>query len=312
MGHLPGKAATVSRHGLALFALLSVLWGVPYLLIKVAVAEVSVPFLVFARSALGAAILLPFAFSGSGFTTVRAHWRPVLAFALVEMLVPWGLIIHGEIRLSSSMAGLLVAATPIITVALGRFHGVREPLGARRFAGLLLGLGGVATLAAPEMSGDLLSVLEVLLAACCYAVGSMVAARWLGNVAAIPMTATCLTVAALAYLAPALSHWPAAWPSGQAVVAIGSLGVACTAIAFACFFLLIREVGSERAVVITYVAPAVAVASGVALLDEPLDGRIIAAFALILCGSWLATARGASTQCEGSATAMTKENPHGT
>lgn len=283
----------MSRRGLALFALLSVLWGVPYLLIKVAVAEVSVPFLVFARSALGAAILLPFASSGSGFTTVKANWRAVLAFALIEMIVPWGLIVHGEIRISSSMAGLLVAATPIITVVLGRLREVREPLGAGRFAGLVLGLGGVATLAAPELSGDLLSVLEVLLAAACYAVGSMIAARWLAGVAAIPMTATCLAVAALAYLVPALGNWPSAWPSDQAVVAIGSLGVACTAIAFACFFLLIREVGSERAVVITYVAPAVAVASGVAMLDEPLDGRIIAAFALILCGSWLATARAA-------------------
>jgi drug/metabolite transporter (DMT)-like permease len=295
----------VSRRGLALFALLSVLWGVPYLLIKVAVAEVSVPFLVFARSALGAAILLPFAFSGPGFATVKTHWRPVLAFALVEMVVPWGLIVHGEVRLSSSMAGLLVAATPIITVALGRLRDVSEPLGTSRLVGLLLGLGGVATLAAPEMSGDVLSVLEVLLAAGCYAVGSMIAALWLGNVAAIPMTAACLAMAAAAYLAPAVSHWPATWPSRQGGVAIVALGVACTAIAFACFFVLIREVGSERAVVITYVAPAVAVASGVALLGEPLDARIIVAFALILCGSWLATAR-VRPPPEGSGRSMTK------
>ena len=281
----------MSRRGIALFVLLSVLWGLPYLLIKVAVAEVSVPFIVFARSALGAAVLLPFALRGTGFAALRARWRPVLAFALIEMIIPQGLIVHGEVRISSSMAGLLVAATPIITLALNRLHPDHDRLRAGRLAGLLLGLAGVATLALPELGGDLVSVLEVLLAAACYAAGSMIAARWLGDVPAIPLTAACLAVAALAYLVPALGSWPPAWPSIRASVAIVALGIACTAVAFAAFFLLIREVGSERAVVITYAAPAVAVAAGVTLLGEPLDGRILGAFALILLGSWLATSR---------------------
>jgi len=282
----------MSRRGLLLFVLLSLLWGIPYLLIKIAVAEVAVPFIVFARSALGAAVLLPFALRGEGFAAVRAHWRPVLAFAVVEMIIPQGLVVHGETRISSSMAGLLVAATPIITVALNRLRRDHDRLGAGRLAGLLLGFAGVAVLALPELGGDLLSVLEVLLAAACYAVGSMIAARWLGPLPAIPMTATCLAFAALAYLLPALGSWPPAWPSHEASFAIVALGMACTAVAFAAFFLLIREVGSERAVVITYTAPPVAVAAGVTLLGEPLDGRILVAFALILCGAWLATSRG--------------------
>jgi drug/metabolite transporter (DMT)-like permease len=281
----------MSRRALALFALLSILWGVPYLLIKVAVAEVSVPFLVFARSALGALVLLPFAARQGGFSSLTRHWRALLAFAVVEMVIPWGLIVHGELRLNSSTAGLLVAATPIIAVCLGRFGRHPEPVGAGRLAGLLLGLAGVATLAAPHLRGDLISVIEILLAAACYAVGSMIAARWLGDVPAVPMTVACLALAALAYAAPALRAWPAGWPSAHAGAAIGTLGVACTAVAFAAFFLLIREVGSERAVVITYVAPAVSVASGVALLGEPLDARLLVAFALILGGSWLATSR---------------------
>lgn len=281
----------MSKRGLALFVLLSVLWGLPYLLIKVAVAEVSVPFIVFARSALGAAVLLPFALRGAGFAAVRAHWRPVLAFAVIEMIVPQGLIVHGEVRISSSMAGLLVAATPIIAAALARLRRAHDRPGAGRLTGLLLGLAGVATLALPELGGDLLSVLEVLLAAACYALGSMIAARWLGDLPAIPMTAACLAVAALTYLLPAVAHWPAVWPSARVSMAIVALGIACTALAFAAFFLLIREVGAERAVVITYTAPAVAVAAGVTLLGEPLDGRILIAFALILSGSWLATSR---------------------
>lgn len=236
-------------------------------------------------------MLLPFALPGAGLAAVRARWRPVLAFAFIEMIIPQGLIVHGEVRINSSMAGLLVAATPIITVALNRLRRGHDRLGAGRLAGLLFGLAGVATLALPEVGGDLVSVLEVLLAAACYAAGSMIAARWLSDVPAIPMTAACLAIAALAYLLPALGSWPAAWPSARASVAIVALGIACTAVAFAAFFLLIREVGSERAVVITYAAPAVAVAAGVTLLGEPLDGWILVALALILCGSWLATSR---------------------
>jgi drug/metabolite transporter (DMT)-like permease len=232
-------------------------------------------------------VLLPFALRGEGFAAVRAHWRPVLAFAVVEMIIPQGLVVHGELHISSSMAGLLVAATPIITVALNRLRPDHDRLGAGRLAGLLLGFAGVAVLALPELGGGLASVLEVLLAAACYAGGSMIAARWLGPLPAIPMTASCLAIAALAYLLPALGSWPPAWPSPAAGAAIVALGIACTAVAFAAFFLLIREVGSERAVVITYAAPA-----GVTLLGEPLDGRILVAFALILCGAWLATSQG--------------------
>ena len=279
----------MSRRALALFILLSVLWGVPYLLIKVAVAEVSVPFVVFARSALGVLVLAPFAVMQNEFAKVIQRWRPVVAFAVVEMVVPWGLIVHGEVRLNSSTTGLLVAATPMIAVLIGRWGPSPERMSVGRFTGLLLGLAGVATLAGPHFSGDAFPVTEILLAAVCYAAGSAIAARWLGDVPTVPMTAACLAVACVAYAIPAALARPEMWPSIQASTAIVALGVACTAVAFASFFLLVREVGSERAVVITYLAPAVSVASGAAFLGEPISSRLLVAFALILGGSWLAT-----------------------
>ena len=284
----------MSRRAWLLFALLSVLWGVPYLMIKVAVAEVSVPFLVFARSAVGAAVLLPIAVRDHGFARLSGHWIPVAAFALVELIVPWGLLAHGEIRLNSSTAGLLVATTPIITVMLGSMLGGSEPLGAVPRTGLAVGFAGVAALAGPELGGDFRSVVEIVVAAACYACGSIVAARWLKNVPATPMTVACLTLAAAVYLPSALMTWPHSLPSPRVIAAIVSLGVACTALAFAAFFLLIREVGAERAVVITYVAPAVAVAAGVSMLSEPLDVRLVLSFVLILCGSYMATRRTAA------------------
>lgn len=276
-----------------LFALLGVVWGVPYLMIKVAVTEVSVPFLVFARAAVGAVVLLPFALRGSGFAHLRRHWAPLATFALMEMIVPWGLLAHAEIRLNSSTAGLLIAATPIIAVMLGKLFGGPEPLGTSRLSGLALGVAGVGLLTAPELGGDLRSIAEVLIAAACYAGGSLVAARWLTSVPAIPMTVACLAIASVVYLIPAVVSWPNSVPSMPVVGSIVGLGVVCTAVAFASFLLLIREVGAERAVVITYVAPAVAVVAGVTLLYESLGGRITSAFVLILSGSYMAT--GAST-----------------
>ncbi len=279
----------MTRRGLLLFALLSVLWGIPYLLIKLAVAEVSVPFLVFARTAVGAMALLPFVLVQRNFGWLKTHWLAVAAFCVVEMVLPWGLITHGEVSIDSSTAGMLIAMTPAVTVALSKLMGSDERLGMRRWAGLFLGFAGVFVLALPTLGGGFLAVIEILMAAACYALGSIIASRWLNDVPATSLTAVCLAGAALIYAGPASLAWPAVMPSTTAVGAIVSLGVFCTAIAFATYFLLVREIGPERAVVITYVAPAVAVAAGVLVLSEPLSIGILAAFALILCGSYLGT-----------------------
>lgn len=281
----------MTRRGLIYFALLSVLWGIPYLMIKVAVAEVSVPFLVFARAAVGAVVLLPFALTAGSFAWARAKWLPLAAFCLTEMIAPWVLIAHGEVHIDSSTAGMLIALTPTITVWLSKMFGSGEGVDARRSIGLSLGFLGVFILAAPTLGGDFLSIIEILLASVCYALGSIIASRWLDDVAPAQLTGLCLLGAALFYAWPAIQTWPTVIPSTAAMTSILALGVFCTALAFAMFFLLVREVGPERAVVITYVAPAIAVAAGVGLLGEPLSASILVAFAFILCGSWLSTAR---------------------
>jgi len=281
----------MTRRGLALFALLSILWGIPYLLIKFAVMEVSVPFLVFARAGIGALTLLPFALLGGGFGWLTSRCIAAAAFCIAEMIVPWWLIAHGEVSIDSSTAALLIALTPVLTVAIAKMTGSGERLDGRRWTGLAAGFAGVFLLALPTLGGGLLAVAEILLAACCYAAGSIIASRWLDDVPASSLTAVCLAGAALVYAMPAALAWPAATPSATVVWSVVGLGVFCTAAAFATFFLLVREVGAERAVFITYVAPAIAVAAGVLVLSEPLDARIVAAFALILCGSWLGTSR---------------------
>jgi drug/metabolite transporter (DMT)-like permease len=280
----------VSRKGWVLFAIMCVVWGIPYLLIKVAVGEVAVPVVVFARTALGALILLPLALRSGQLGVLRRHWRPLVAFATLEMIVPWGLLSQAERNLPSSLAGLLIAAVPIISVVVAKLTGGTERLSTRRWAGLIIGLAGVAVLAAPDLSGGRgWPITEVLLVAVGYASAPLIAARRLGDVPALPMTVACLGLAALVYTPAAIVAWPHRMPSAQVLAALAALGIVCTACAFIVFLQLIREVGTSRAMVFTYVNPAVAVAAGVVVLSEPFTATMAASFALILTGCLLAT-----------------------
>ena len=287
----------MSRRGWVLFALMSVIWGVPYLLIKVADTGVSVPVLVFARVCVGAAVLLPLAIRRRQIRVLAGRWRWLAVFAVVEILLPWALLSDAERRLSSSLTGLLIAAVPIIGVVLARLTGGPERLTAARWAGLLAGLGGVALLAGPHLAGgSAWPIAEVLLVALCYATGPLIAGRRLGDLPGLGMTAVCLAGATVVYAPAAALTWPQRLPSAAVLGSLAALGVLCTALAFVLFFRLIAEVGPARATVITYVNPAVAVALGVSVLGEPLTPAIVAAFALILSGSVLATRSGRSAR----------------
>jgi drug/metabolite transporter (DMT)-like permease len=282
----------VSLRGWVLFAAMSVIWGIPYLLIKVAVEGVSVPVLVLARTAIGAAVLLPVMLYRREWTQVLRHWRPVLGFAFFEMIAAWLLLSDAERHLTSSLTGLLIAATPIVVAVLDRFTGGERRMGAKRIVGLGIGFAGVAVLAGPELTGgSAWSVAEVLLVSTCYAIAPLIAARYLAEVPALPLTAACLGFAAVVYALPAAATWPTEMPSTRVLLAIGALALICTALAFLVFFALIREVGPARALVFTYVNPAVALAAGVLILNEPVTAWNLGGLALILTGSVLATRR---------------------
>jgi drug/metabolite transporter (DMT)-like permease len=281
---------SVTLRGWLLFAAMSVIWGIPYLLIKLAVDGVSVPVLVFVRTAVGAAVLLPLAASRAAWSPVIRHWKAVAAFAFFEMIAAWLLLSDAERRLSSSLTGLLIAASPIIAAVLDRVTGGERRLGITRVAGLATGVGGVALLAAPDLTGGATwPVLEVLVVATCYAIAPLVAARHLQDVPALPLTAACLGGAALVYAVPAALTWPTAMPTARALGAMAGLAVVCTALAFIVFFALIREVGAARALVFTYVNPAVALTAGVLVLGEPVSRWLLGGLALVLAGSVLAT-----------------------
>lgn len=284
----------MSRRGWILFASLALIWGLPYMLIRVAVAELAPALLVFGRTALGACLLLPLVVVRRGhLRRLVPRWRPILLFTAAEVAVPWLLLSHAEQRLSSSAAGLLVACVPLAGALVSRLSGGAEAsLGARGVAGLCLGLAGVAALVGLDFrAGDAGAVAAMLVVVIGYAVGPLVVSRHLADLPSLEVVAVSLAAAALLYAPAAVLAAPAAWPSGRVLAAVAALGVACTAAAFVIFFELIAEVGPIRATLVAYLNPAVAVAAGVLVLDEPFTAGTAAGFVLILSGSYLAAVR---------------------
>jgi drug/metabolite transporter (DMT)-like permease len=288
-------SGAVTRRGWVLFVVMSVIWGIPYLLIKVADSGVPVPVLVFGRTAIGALMLAPLALRRREVGVIRAHWRWLVVFALVEVILPWGLLSDAERRLPSSLTGTLIASVPIMGAVLARLTSDSDRLTVARWVGLALGLGGVVLLAGPTAhGGDAWAVTEVLLTALGYSIGPLIASRKLSQAPSLGVNAVCLSLATLVYAPFAALTWPHAVPHGNVIASVLALGVVCTGAAFVLFFALIAEVGPARATVITYVNPAVAVALGVAILGERLTPAIAASFVLIIAGSFFATRSGSA------------------
>jgi len=282
----------VTRRGWALFAAMAVIWGIPYLLIKIAIGELTPASLVMLRTAIGAALLLPVAAARGWLAPLVPYWRWVLVYTVVEVSLPWFLLADGERRLSSSLTGLMIAAVPLIAAVLQLLTRGDDRLDRRRVLGLLVGMFGVAVLVGLNVSfKDLGAVAELGLVAVGYATGPIIIARRLPSLPAVGVVAASLVLTALFYAPLALPQLPKALPSGKVLLAVLILAVVCTALAFLIFFALIGEVGPVRATVITYFNPAVALLLGVAVLREPFTLGAVVGFALILAGSVLATRR---------------------
>jgi drug/metabolite transporter (DMT)-like permease len=282
----------MNRRGWLLFSAMCVIWGIPYLLIRVAVRELDPSVLVFGRTSIAALLLLPIAAARGELRPVVRRWAPLLVFAALEIVVPWYLLSDAETHLTSSLTGILLASIPLLAVVIARFSGDRERVESRRLAGLLLGVVGVAALVGLDLGHlNVFALVEIGLVALCYALGPVVLSRRLADVPALGVTAVSIAVGAVVWAAPAAAQWPSSTPSGRVLASVVALAVVCTAVAFLVFFALIAEVGPARAMVFTYVNPAVAAVLGVALLGEVFTAGMGAGFALVLAGSVLATWR---------------------
>ncbi len=290
----------MSKRGWLLFAAMSLIWGIPYLLIKVADEELTPATIVFLRTGIAAALLVPVAARRRVLRPLLKKWHWMLVYTVVEIAGPWLLLTHAETRLSSSLSGLLIAAVPligaIILVAIGSDGRHDDRLDAKRLAGLLVGLGGVGVLVGVDVSAsNAWAVVEIAITAIGYAVGPIVIARKLTDLPSLGVVAASLGLTAVGYAPVALTQLPS-HVSGRVAWSVAGLALICTAVAFMVFFALIAEVGPARATVITYVNPAVALVLGVLLLNEKFTVGIAIGFPLILLGCFFATARNRRTK----------------
>lgn len=282
----------MSRRAYVLFAAMAVIWGIPYLLIKVAVSELEPATLVFLRTAVASVILVPIAALRSDLRPLLGRWRWLLAYTFVEIAAPWILLSDAERHLTSSLAGLLIAGVPLVGALLVWLVGGDDRPDLRRVVGLLVGFVGVALVVGVDVAADdLLAVGEVGLVVVGYALGAMIIARRLAGAPATGVIAASLALTAVAYAPAGIAGLPGRVPSAPVLLSVAILGIVCTAVAFLLFFALITEVGPIRATVITYFNPAIAIVLGVLLLKEPFTVGIALGFALIAAGSFVATRR---------------------
>jgi drug/metabolite transporter (DMT)-like permease len=269
---------------------MGIIWGLPYLLIKVAVDDFTPAALMVARTGIGALILVPFAaFRGSLRPAIR-HWRWIVIFTTVGVALPWVLLTDAERHISSSLAGLFVAAVPLIGVLLSRLTGVDNWHGITPSVGLVIGFIGVGALLGLDLTGsDPWAAVEMCLVILGYAAAPMIIARFLSGVPILGVTAVSLGLTALAYAPVGIAQMPARLAPGHALVAIAILAIVCTALAFVLYFALIAEVGPIRSNFIVYINTAVAVVLGMVALGEHLTAGIGVGFILLLVGLALAT-----------------------
>jgi drug/metabolite transporter (DMT)-like permease len=269
---------------------MSVIWGLPYLLIAISVESLAPATVVAGRTGIGALLLLPIALHQGSLRIALGYWRWILAFAAIEMAVPFILLGHAEQTMPSGLTGLLVATVPLFGAVMSYLLGDHHALTRSRIFGLVLGLAGVA-LVVGAASGDgdvrLVNVAEVLFVAVCYSVAPFITDRKLTEVPGIGIATLALGMVAVAYLPVAVVVQDET-PTTRSLSALVALAIVCTAIAFVVFFALIREIGPARATVVTFINPVVALALGVAVLDEHLSWGQLAGLPVVLVGCWLA------------------------
>ena len=292
----------MTRRGMVLFVGLGVVWGIPYALIKIAVAQVEPTMLILARTAIAAAVLLPIAAVRGELPRVLDRWRPLLAYTVAEIVLPWYFLNTAEQHLPSSTTGLLIATVPLAGVLVGVVLGQRAHLSWGNWLGIALGMAGVAAIVGLDVGGtDLPAAARLVVVAFGYAIGPAIIARWMPTAPGIGVAAVSLALAALVY-APVVGltgAWPSTWPSGSVIASIVTLALVCSAAAFTLMVGLVAEIGPMRATAITYLNPAVAVVAGVVLLGERVTAWTLGGFVLVIAGSVLVTRRARAAEPSG-------------
>jgi len=285
----------MSRRAWFLFVLVGFLWGVPYLFIKVAVDPdngFSPAVVVCLRTAIGAAILIPLAMRQGQLGAAIRGIKYVAPYALLEMIGPWILIGTAEQKISSGLAGLLIASVPIWATIFASMRGDKTVWHHKRLMGIVVGFIGLIAVVGFESikgSSDPLSIAMVLVAAIGYSYAVMMVQGALPHVSGIAINAVAMAITAIFYLPLTIIQWPTHEISSEAINAIIGLGVLSTGAAFVAFFALAAMIGVARGSLVTYLNTAFAVVLGVIILDEPFTTGLALGLPLVLIGSYFAS-----------------------
>jgi drug/metabolite transporter (DMT)-like permease len=283
----------MSRRALFHFAISGLFWGIPYLLMKVAVEDIPPAVIVCGRVLIGAAILIPIAIHQKVLMDAIRGWRYVLPYALFEMMIPWILITNAEKKISSGLAGLLIATVPIWSTIFASMNGDKTVWHSKRIVGLLVGFIGLIGLVGYESilgTSDPLSIAMILVAAISYAFAVQMITQKLPDVSGIAINGLAMVFTAIAYLPFMISEFPEpSLVSAESAISLLALGIFSTALAFISFFIVLKEIGPARSSIVTYVNTAIAVVLGVLILSEPLTLGIMIGLPLVMIGSFLAS-----------------------
>ncbi|HEY3193859.1 MAG TPA: DMT family transporter [Candidatus Dormibacteraeota bacterium] len=281
----------MSKGSLIRLGALAVLWGSGFLLIKIALEGMSPIQIVLGRLVAAAVVmLLVVTYRKERLPRRLRPWAHLAVMAVVTNIAPYFLFAWGEQHITSSLAGVLNATTPLFTLLLA-VGTQTERLTVPRLAGLTLGFVGVVILAAPwhdgGLSSSLLGIGAALLASACYAASYVYARRFLsgGELSPLVLSSGQMIAGAvlLAALAPAIAHEPLALTTSvvSSVVVLGVLG---TGVAYVLNYRLIADEGATTASTVTYLLPIVAVLLGLVVLGEPVAWNLAAGALIVLVG----------------------------
>ena len=286
----------MSRRGWALFLLMSLIWGIPYLLIRIAVRSIDPGTLLVFRTIPAALALLPIAYVNKGFASLRGRWHWVVLFAVAEFGVPWFFMGTAEKHLTSSLTSLLASAVPLVTLGINAVTGREHGLSPTRLLGVGLGTAGVAGLVGFNVgNGSWKYIAMMMVVVLGYSVGPMILRYRLEGANGTAVVGISTLAMGIIWSPWAVTHWPHRVTAEQ-WWSVAGLSAVCTAVAFVAFFALVHEVGPSRSVVVTFINPAVAVLIGVLGAHESLTTGIILGLPLIVLGSVLATSAATSAK----------------
>lgn len=272
--------------------LLAALWGGSFLFMRYAVPDFGVVPLIWLRVALASICLLPLLLLKRQFGALRRQAGALTIMSLFNSGLPFLLIAWATLSITAGLASIMNAMTPVFTALIGALW-LGDRLDGRRSLGLLLGLAGVALLAADKADfrpgGSGWAIVAMLLATACYGFAANHTRRYLQGVPALVNATGTQLVSALVLLPPALWSWPERMPGLGPWLAALVLGVACSALAYLLFFRLIARVGASRAVTVTFLVPVFGTLWGALFLGEPVTASMLAGGAVVLLGTGLAT-----------------------